>query len=86
MGFSGAGGGGRDGMCGCGYRLEGQCGLVNERISGWDVSQRNCPPHSGHIRAGYPPGSVGGKASTMMSSIQSAWSQERQRYLAHSLG
>lgn len=63
-----------------------QLGLVKERISGTEVSPRHVPPHSGHIRAGYPPGSVGGKASTMISSIQSAWSQERQRYLAHSLG
>ena len=66
-------------MGGRGYWLEELSGFVNERISGCEVSQRNCPPHSGHISAGYPPGSVGGKASTMMSSIQSVWSQERQR-------
>ena len=46
---------------------------------GFEVSQRKFPPHSGQKRAGTPSGSTGGNASITISSIQSVWSQERQR-------
>jgi len=73
---------------------------VSERIqprvgaSGWPKecwvgvsgSQQKRSPQLGHSRMGQFPGPSGGKASTMISSTQSAWSQERQRYLYHSLG
>jgi len=43
-------------------------------------------PHSGQTMAGNPSGSTGGKASTTISSTQSVWLQERQRYLYQLLG
>ena len=49
-------------------------------------SQQKLLPQLGHSRIGQFPGPSGGKASTMISSTQSAWLQERQRYLYHSLG
>ena len=70
----------------CNGSCASQSGLDFERLGGSDVSQTKSPPHSGQSRTGNPPGSVGGKASTTMSSTQSACLQERQRYLNHSLG
>ena len=61
-------------------------GCWRELFTGSEVSQRKLPPHSGQTISGNPPGSVGGKASTTMSSTQSAWLQEWQRYLYHLLG
>ncbi len=61
-------------------------GCWRELFTGSDVSQRKLPPHSGQTISGNPPGSVGGNASTTISSTQSVWLQERQRYLYQLLG
>lgn len=63
----------------------GMSGFSNDRFVSTEVSQAKLPPHSGQTTTGNPPGFSGGKPSTTMSSTQSAWSHERQRYLNHSL-
>ena len=61
-------------------------GCWRELFTGTEGSCRKLPLHFGQTMAGNPPGSVGGKASTTISSTQSLWSQERQRYLYQLLG
>lgn len=60
-------------------------GQSKERMGVTDESQAQSPPQFGQRMIGNPPGFSGGKEETTMSSTQSAWSQERQRYLNQSL-
>lgn len=71
---------------GQGHWQTGCSGFSKECFGGTEQSQAKSPPHSGQSTTGNPPGSSGGKASTTMSSTQSAWLHERQRYLNHLLG
>jgi hypothetical protein len=66
--------------------LGGWSGCPKHRFVGTPGSQQKLPPQCGHSTMGQCPGPSGGKASTMISSTQSVWLQERQRYLYHSLG
>lgn len=62
-----------------------QSGQLKERMGATDESQAQSPPQFGQRMIGNPPGFSGGKEETTISSTQSAWSQERQRYLNQSL-
>jgi len=66
--------------------LAGLSGCPKQCFVGMFGSQQKLPPQLGHSTMGQCPGPSGGKASTMISSTQSVWLQERQWYLYHSLG